>query len=207
MGRQRRAGCRRRALHRLHADALFRQRLRRSAGQPELGAALRDHRPGRLRDPGVSQTTTASIDPDTGEQTSTPNFIRAFSIWGGTLQYSMPYLKSAVVDLGLPDFVNRLIPIVEASHANAGLEHGNIRHRDHRHHQSRHHLCRQYVSRLAVEAMIPVNRQSGARHRHHRTAALLSSTTFSRTRWDVRSSRTASIQGGRCSAANHAHQI
>ena len=28
---------------------------------------------------------------------------------------SMPYLKSAVVDLGLPEFINRLIPIVEAS--------------------------------------------------------------------------------------------
>jgi hypothetical protein len=26
----------------------------------------------------------------------------------------MPYLKSAVVDLGLPDVVNRLVPIVEA---------------------------------------------------------------------------------------------
>ena len=35
--------------------------------------------------------------------------------WGATIQYSMPYLKSAVVDLGLPDFVNCLIPIVEAS--------------------------------------------------------------------------------------------
>jgi hypothetical protein len=32
--------------------------------------------------------------------------------WGGTLQYSMPYLKSAVVDLGLSAFVNHLIPIV-----------------------------------------------------------------------------------------------
>jgi hypothetical protein len=27
----------------------------------------------------------------------------------------MPYLKSSVVDLGLPDFVNRLIPLVEAN--------------------------------------------------------------------------------------------
>jgi hypothetical protein len=36
-------------------------------------------------------------------------------VWGNSLQFSMPYLKSSVVDLGLPDFVNHLIPIVEPS--------------------------------------------------------------------------------------------
>jgi hypothetical protein len=35
-------------------------------------------------------------------------------VWGSSLQYSMPYLKANVVDLGLPDFINHLIPIVEA---------------------------------------------------------------------------------------------
>src|SRR5262249_22564360 len=35
--------------------------------------------------------------------------------WGLSLQYSMPYLKTAVRDFDLPDIVNRLIPIVEAS--------------------------------------------------------------------------------------------
>jgi hypothetical protein len=34
-------------------------------------------------------------------------------LWGTALQFSMPYLKSSVIDLGLPDFVNHLIPIVE----------------------------------------------------------------------------------------------
>ena len=33
--------------------------------------------------------------------------------YGATLQYSMPYLKSEVKDLQLPDFINHLIPIVE----------------------------------------------------------------------------------------------
>lgn len=60
--------------------------------------------------PGNSSTT--DIDPDTGDVTVTQN--PRFLQWGGSLQYSMPYLKSAVVDLGLPDFVNRLVPIVEA---------------------------------------------------------------------------------------------
>jgi hypothetical protein len=36
-----------------------------------------------------------------------------FLVWGGSLQYSMSYLKSNVQDLGLPDFVNHLIPVVE----------------------------------------------------------------------------------------------
>ena len=35
-------------------------------------------------------------------------------VYGGSLQYSMPYLKSEVKDLQLPDFINHLIPIVEA---------------------------------------------------------------------------------------------
>jgi hypothetical protein len=33
--------------------------------------------------------------------------------WSGSIQYSMPYLKSQVIDLQLPAFINHLIPIVE----------------------------------------------------------------------------------------------
>ena len=35
-------------------------------------------------------------------------------VYGASLQYSMPYLKSEVKDLQFPDFINHLIPIVEA---------------------------------------------------------------------------------------------
>jgi hypothetical protein len=38
-----------------------------------------------------------------------------YLVYGGTVQYSMPYLKASVMDLGLPYFLNHLIPIVEAS--------------------------------------------------------------------------------------------
>jgi len=41
-------------------------------------------------------------------------FIPQVLVYGGSLQYSMPYLKSAVRDYQLPDFINHLIPIVEA---------------------------------------------------------------------------------------------
>ena len=81
MGRQRRAGCRRRALHCLHADALFRQRLRRSAGQPELGAALRDHRPSSVTQSRASRRRRRPAStPTPATRISTRSFIRACSI-------------------------------------------------------------------------------------------------------------------------------
>lgn len=111
--------------------------------------------------PGVSKTTNAAVDPDTGEQSIDIEFQPRVLNWGASLQYSMPYLKSAVIDLGLPDFVNRLIPIVEASMQtpvsgtvtsgtvttgtiNPGLIYsGN-------------------TFQVAVEVVIPVNRESGS---------------------------------------------
>jgi hypothetical protein len=65
--------------------------------------------------PGRNSTTTFGIDPDSGLATVGTEFHPRVLNWGGTIQYSMPYLKSAVVDLGLPDFVNHLIPLVEAN--------------------------------------------------------------------------------------------
>ncbi len=80
-------------------------------------------------------------------------------VWGGSIQYSMPYLKSAVEDKGLPDFVNRLIPLVEWSlqtqtdnfngekRTTGTINPGLI-----------------YVGdkfQLSGEAIIPVNRESG----------------------------------------------
>ena len=65
--------------------------------------------------PGRNSTTTFGIDPDSGDPTVDTEFHPRVLNWGGTIQYSMPYLKSAVVDLGLPDFINHLIPLVEAN--------------------------------------------------------------------------------------------
>jgi hypothetical protein len=59
-----------------------------------------------------TSSSTSSVDPDTGLVSVTPN--PQFLVYGGSLQYSMPYLKSNIVDLQLPDFINHLIPIVEA---------------------------------------------------------------------------------------------
>jgi hypothetical protein len=111
--------------------------------------------------PGLSRTTIATIDPDSGELSIDTEFHPRVLNWGGSLQYSMPYLKSAVTDLDLADFVNRLIPIVEASMqtpvsntltsgtvttgtVNPGLIYaGN-------------------TFQVAIEAVIPLNRDSGS---------------------------------------------
>jgi hypothetical protein len=60
-----------------------------------------------------SSSTSVSFDPDSGDADIERH--PRFATYGFSLQYSMPYLKSSVVDLGLPDFLNRLIPIVEGS--------------------------------------------------------------------------------------------
>jgi len=107
--------------------------------------------------PGSAQTT--NVDPDSGDVSVTQN--PRFLQWGGSLQYSMPYLKSSVRDLGLPDFMNKLIPIVEAqfvspvantsdsgSKTTGTINPGLI-----------------YVEKtyqVAIEAIVPINRDSGA---------------------------------------------
>jgi hypothetical protein len=112
--------------------------------------------------PSRSRTITQSIDPDSGDTiiNSMPN--PRFLNWGGSLQYSMPYLKTAVNDLGLPDFINHLIPIVEFSLQTpvsnlAGLDTkplttGTI---------NPGVLWVANTYQVGVEAIIPVNHQSG----------------------------------------------
>jgi hypothetical protein len=80
--------------------------------------------------------------------------------WGGSLQYSLPYLKSAVADLGLPDFINHLVPIVEASfetpasntNSSGTVTTGTI---------NPGLLWIGKSTQVGIEALIPINRQSG----------------------------------------------
>src|SRR5665213_616937 len=105
-----------------------------------------------------SSNATVTVDPTSGDVDT--EFNPRVLTWGASLQYSLPYLKASVVDLGMPDFVNRLIPLVEvalqtpvSNFASSGtvttgtVNPGLI-----------------YVGdtyQLALEAMIPVNRDSG----------------------------------------------
>jgi hypothetical protein len=106
--------------------------------------------------PGSGSTIT--FDPDTGDVDTEYN--PKVLVWGGSLQYSLPYLKSAVVDVGIPDFFNRLIPIVEvalqtpvSNTASSGtVTTGTV---------NPGFLWVADSYQIGVEAIIPVNRQSG----------------------------------------------
>src|SRR5207302_4823833 len=106
-----------------------------------------------------TSSSTTSFDPDSGMIAVTPN--PQFLVYGASLQYSMPYLKSSVVDLQLPDFINHLIPIVEAQfttpvgHAagtgliTTGTVNPGI-------------VWVGNYFQVAAEAIVPINRQSGS---------------------------------------------
>lgn len=110
--------------------------------------------------PGRRSTATFGFDPDTGEKTADTEFNARVLNWGATIQYSMPYLKSAVIDLGLPEFVNHLIPLVEANlltpvsntltsgTKTTGTINPGV-------------LWVSNKFQIGVEALIPINRQSG----------------------------------------------
>src|SRR6202051_110604 len=110
--------------------------------------------------PGRHSTTTFGVDPDSGDPTIDTEFHPRVLNWGATIQYSMPYLKSAVVDLGLPDFLNHLIPLVEdhlqtpvANTLSSGtMTTGTI---------NPGVIWVGNTFQVAVEALIPINRQSG----------------------------------------------
>jgi hypothetical protein len=111
--------------------------------------------------PARNFTTRFSVDPDSGELASDTEFHPRVLNWGGTIQYSMPYLKSAVVDLGLPEFINHLIPLVEATLqtpvantiTSGTLTTGTI---------NPGVIWVGNTFQFAVEALIPINRQSGS---------------------------------------------
>ena len=110
--------------------------------------------------PGRSSTTTVGIDPDTGLSALDTEFNPRILNWGLTVQYSMPYLKTSVVDLGLPDFINHLIPLVEAvmqtpvsnTLTSGTVTTGTI---------NPGVLWVGNKFQFGIEALIPINRQSG----------------------------------------------
>ena len=88
-------------------------------------------------------------------------FIPQQLVYGASLQYSMPYLKSEVIDLQLPDFFNHLIPIVEATFTTPVANNfGNP------------YTTTGFVNpgviwvggyfQVGLEAVIPINRESGS---------------------------------------------
>jgi hypothetical protein len=65
--------------------------------------------------PARNFTMTFASDPDTGAPTIDTELNPRVLIRGVSIRYSMPYLKLSVVDLGLREFINHLILLVEAN--------------------------------------------------------------------------------------------
>jgi hypothetical protein len=80
--------------------------------------------------------------------------------WSGSIQYSMPYLKSEIQDLQLPEFINHLIPIVEFqmatpvanNYGNSLVTTGTV---------NPGVIWVGSYFQVGVEAQVPVNRESG----------------------------------------------
>ena len=88
-------------------------------------------------------------------------FIPQQLVYGASLQYSLPYLKSEVKDLQLPDFFNHLIPIVEANFTtpvannfgNSSVTTGTV---------NPGVIWVGSYFQVGLEAVIPINRESGS---------------------------------------------
>ena len=101
------------------------------------------------------QIPTRNFDVDSG------SFIPQVLVYGASIQYSMPYLKSEIRDYQLPDFINHLIPIVEMqlstpvanNFGNSPLTTGTI---------NPGVIWVGSYFQVGLEAVIPVNRDSGS---------------------------------------------
>ena len=97
-------------------------------------------------------------DPDTGDPLFNNGNANQWS-GGVSLQYSMRYLQSQVKDVGLPEFVNRLTPVVEVAWSSPASRPNQ---------DSTQYLIGAGVNYTAqayavtVEALIPGNRQTGS---------------------------------------------
>jgi hypothetical protein len=98
--------------------------------------------------------------PTTSYEVAQNAYIPQVLVYGGSIQYSMPYLKSEIQDYQLPDFINHLIPIVEAQFAtpvannfgNSPVTTGTI---------NPGAIWVGSYFQVGLEAQIPVNRASG----------------------------------------------
>jgi hypothetical protein len=105
---------------------------------------------------GVGFPTQAStiVDPDTGDVERHSNTLET----GIAIEYSLPYLQSAVQDIGLPAPFNRMIPLVEFSFStpfnrgNNGLTTGTI---------NPGVVWAGRYFQVAAEAIIPANNRTG----------------------------------------------
>jgi hypothetical protein len=107
-------------------------------------------------------TLEASYDvPTSSFDFAAGAFIPQTVSYSASLQYSLPYLHANVIDLGLPDFFNHLIPLVEAtfqtpvannfgnSYVTTGFVYPGV-------------IWVGSYFQVGLEAIIPINKESGS---------------------------------------------
>ena len=97
-------------------------------------------------------------DPDTGE-TLFNNGTANQWVGGLSIQYSLRYLQTQVKDLGLPEFVNRLTPVVEVAWSSPASR-PNDSATQYLFGIGVNYTADSYA--LSVEALVPGNRQTGS---------------------------------------------
>lgn len=110
--------------------------------------------------PTQNSTSTVSVDPDTGLRSLDVERNPRSLNYGFTLQYSLPYMNANVREVGGPEFLRHLIPLVEvslstpAANTTAGnrVTTGTVQ-------PGLVYAATTY--QVAVEALIPINEASG----------------------------------------------
>jgi len=102
-----------------------------------------------------TQSSTTEFEEGGRTETHNPEFL----IWGGSLQYSMPYLKERVGDLGLPKFIKRLIFITEFNLQTQTSNFNGEERTTGTINPGVIYMTDKY--QICVEAIMPVNRASG----------------------------------------------
>ncbi|MCE9523346.1 MAG: hypothetical protein K8S25_13065, partial [Alphaproteobacteria bacterium] len=108
--------------------------------------------------PGRGKTLVETIDPDTLDPIIEEERHVSHLVYGAAIEYSLPYLHANVRDVGLPEWLNQVTPLVEVS-LSTPVE-GNDGERTTGTINPGLIWAGQSVQ-LAAEAVIPINRDSG----------------------------------------------
>ena len=102
-----------------------------------------------------TQSSTTEFADGVRIETHNPQFL----VWGGSVQYSIPYLKARVRNLHLPEFVTHLVPITEFSFKTETSNFDENERTTGTINPGLLYIAEKY--QFGVEAIIPINRASG----------------------------------------------
>jgi hypothetical protein len=72
-------------------------------------------------------TRTTTVVDDDGNASLQLDHSPDLLVWGASVQYSIPYLQANIKDLGLPEFIGRLTPLVEFAYTSPATRSNGVR--------------------------------------------------------------------------------